>query len=86
MNARTSLTEYQRRYEELSKKANELGHTAKNTGTGELDQVQCTCGWKSKDYFDGSTYAWGAWETHAEEVVQNGQGELPLTQPLCVTR
>lgn len=29
-----------------------------------LDQIQCSCGWESKTYFDGREYAYAEWRRH----------------------
>lgn len=33
-------------------------------GGAMLDQIICSCGWKSQTYFDGGVYAHSEWKKH----------------------
>jgi hypothetical protein len=33
-------------------------------GGAMLDQIICSCGWKSRTYFDGREYAHSEWKKH----------------------
>ena len=58
-----------------------LGHIPKYTGVGLSDQYECSCGWKSSGYWDGSEWAWDEWIKHAKGILEAGQARLAL-QPL----
>ena len=44
------------------------GHVGKNTGTDMADQVECSCGWQSRGYWDGAEWAWDEFDVHLTEV------------------
>ncbi len=52
-------------------------HVSSNLGEGMLDELQCTCGWKSKPYWDGADIAWDEWIEH----VADSCGLLPKKCP-----
>ena len=31
-----------------------------------LDTVECSCGWKSRVYYDGREFAYAEWQKHAK--------------------
>lgn len=47
-------------------------------GGSLLDQIVCSCGWKSATYFDGREYAHAEWRKHvAQDHVNQTQDEIP---------
>jgi len=43
-------------------------HNWANIGEGMCDKIECSCGWKSQNYFDGFEYAVDEYEKHLLNV------------------
>jgi len=43
-------------------------HTPKGCSKDISDWVECSCGWKSQQYWDGMEYALDEWKLHQAEV------------------
>lgn len=44
-----------------------IKHKAKYVeSAGLLDEFECSCGWKSKVYYDGADFAYAEWKQHAQ--------------------
>lgn len=62
--------------------AGALGHVASYESAGHIsDLFSCSCGWKSRSYWDGAEYAFDEWLKHARQVIEAGQAHLPLKTP-----
>ncbi len=46
-----------------------------------VDGCSCSCGWKSREYWDGAEYAYDDWKKHAREAIASGQVHLPMPVP-----
>lgn len=42
-------------------------HRIENIGRDLLDQYGCSCGWRSRTYYDGAEYAIQDWRRHVQE-------------------
>ncbi|TSC59678.1 MAG: hypothetical protein LiPW15_698 [Parcubacteria group bacterium LiPW_15] len=52
-------------------------HVPTMTSDGMNDQMECSCGWKSRGYWDGADYAEKEWRDH----VADDMGILPRKCP-----
>lgn len=44
-----------------------MKHESKYVGSGMVDELECSCGWKSGPYFDGLEYANREFEKHVKD-------------------
>lgn len=59
--------------------AKSLGHIPEYvSGGGFSDGIVCSCGWKSRQYWDLIEAASDEWIKHAKEVIKAGQIRLNL--------
>ena len=52
----------------------ETKHTPKYVeSSGLLDQWECSCGWKSEQYFDGSEYGYQDFLQHKNDAISKAK-------------
>jgi len=44
-----------------------IGHTHQITSSGVYDACVCSCGWKSKQHWDGREWAYDEWVKHIKK-------------------
>lgn len=58
------------KFDEITVAANALGHSMKLDIRGEMSNgTTCSCGWKSKTYFENDDFARHDWLEHAKEML-----------------
>lgn len=57
--------------------AKPLGHTPEHKEEGAVDTIICSCGWKSKEYFDNPWFAWEEWIDHVKPFIKAVEKKQP---------
>ncbi len=68
------MHEERKKIDSIKKAAKDLGHVPEyQNPTYMTDGYICSCGWKSRTYFDGEEYAFDEWKRHAQAAIEAGQ-------------
>ena len=66
--------------EKLKEDVKSLGHIPEYKSEGSLcDSFICSCGWRSKPYWDFGEAAYDEWVEHAKKVLEADQASIKFT-------